>query len=466
MSRTAHLARLVAGALGRAVVASLSLALLVATGYGWSVQQTLTDRIVTSDAIAPDRRTRARAAVHRPARRPGQPHRRGRHPAAAGAARRAARRRGRGPAAYRHDHPAARAGRAGAAPSRSPSRATRSCRSPTARHTQDQLGVRPGSEDAEESLRRRASPAPTWTGGPARPAAARWSPPSRSSPGPGRPLRGDQPGRLRRDHRGDRRRAGVPARPCGRSGPASTSPPGRRPSAGPTRWRSSGSGTVSRTATSTASPASRPSSPVWPAAALGRDAGRPVSGRRLVDVVTRYVVLDRGWDLDRLIAQFRRMSGGDIPFRTIPTGAPTLDTPVDGIAVEVNPAAGPAFVRVAPRDRHRARARHRDRGTGRRPSRRRRRQRPRRPRPPQRPPAITAAGCPAWTYRRGHALSPRSSVRAIERRGPGPDLVRPRSATARGCSATATSTAACTAAGETYGSTAPAPPATAATGTR
>ena len=52
MSGTAHLVRLVAGALGRAVVASLSLALLVGTGYGWTVQRTLTDRVVTSDVIS------------------------------------------------------------------------------------------------------------------------------------------------------------------------------------------------------------------------------------------------------------------------------------------------------------------------------------------------------------------------------------------------------------------------------
>jgi anionic cell wall polymer biosynthesis LytR-Cps2A-Psr (LCP) family protein len=66
---------------------------------------------------------------------------------------------------------------------------------------------------------------------------------------------------------------------------------------------------------------------------------------RLVGAVERYVVLDRGWDLDRLLAQARRMSGGDVSFRTIPTGTPALDTPVDGIAVAVDPAAVRAFVR-------------------------------------------------------------------------------------------------------------------------
>ena len=57
MSGTPHVVRLVVRALGRAVVASLSLALLIGTGYGWSVQQRWTDRVVTSDVIA--RRTAA-----------------------------------------------------------------------------------------------------------------------------------------------------------------------------------------------------------------------------------------------------------------------------------------------------------------------------------------------------------------------------------------------------------------------
>ena len=64
----------------------------------------------------------------------------------------------------------------------------------------------------------------------------------------------------------------------------------------------------------------------------------------LVRAVNRYVVLDRGWDLDRLVAQLRRASGSDISFTTIPTGRPDLDTPVDGVAVEVDPAQVQEFV--------------------------------------------------------------------------------------------------------------------------
>ena len=70
----------------------------------------------------------------------------------------------------------------------------------------------------------------------------------------------------------------------------------------------------------------------------------PQAVRGLVDAITRHVVLDRGWDLDRLIAQFRRMSGRDIRFVTIPTGTPALQTPVDGVAVQVDPDEVRAFV--------------------------------------------------------------------------------------------------------------------------
>lgn len=71
----------------------------------------------------------------------------------------------------------------------------------------------------------------------------------------------------------------------------------------------------------------------------------PGAVRRLVDAVTRNVVLDRGWNLDRLISQFGRMPGGDIRFVTIPTGTPALGTPVDGIAVQVDTDDVRTFVR-------------------------------------------------------------------------------------------------------------------------
>lgn len=78
--------------------------------------------------------------------------------------------------------------------------------------------------------------------------------------------------------------------------------------------------------------------------ALGGTLSDPAGLNRLVDTVTRYVVLDRGWDLDRIVAQLRRAAGRDIAFRTIPTGRPDLVTPVDGVAVEVDPEQVREFV--------------------------------------------------------------------------------------------------------------------------
>ncbi|CAA9446158.1 MAG: Cell envelope-associated transcriptional attenuator LytR-CpsA-Psr, subfamily A1, partial [uncultured Pseudonocardia sp.] len=72
----------------------------------------------------------------------------------------------------------------------------------------------------------------------------------------------------------------------------------------------------------------------------------PASLDRLIRTVTRYVVLDRRWDVDALLEQLRRAAGRDITFRTIPTGRPDLETPVDGIAVEVDPAAVREFTRA------------------------------------------------------------------------------------------------------------------------
>ena len=55
-------------------------------------------------------------------------------------------------------------------------------------------------------------------------------------------------------------------------------------------------------------------------------------------------MLDRGWNLDRLITQFRRMTGSDIRFVTIPTGTAALRPRSDGIAVEVDPDEVARFV--------------------------------------------------------------------------------------------------------------------------
>jgi LCP family protein required for cell wall assembly len=62
----------------------------------------------------------------------------------------------------------------------------------------------------------------------------------------------------------------------------------------------------------------------------------PARLRRLVDIATRYVVLDSGWQLDDALAQLRRVSGESLTFHTIPTGRPDLHTPVDGVAVQID----------------------------------------------------------------------------------------------------------------------------------
>jgi len=67
---------------------------------------------------------------------------------------------------------------------------------------------------------------------------------------------------------------------------------------------------------------------------------------QLVDIATRHVVLDSGWDIDQLPVQLRQAAGDSLVFHTIPTGRPDLSTPVDGVAVEVDPAAVRQFVQA------------------------------------------------------------------------------------------------------------------------
>jgi len=67
-----------------------------------------------------------------------------------------------------------------------------------------------------------------------------------------------------------------------------------------------------------------------------------VSG--LIAAVSRYVVVDSGWDLLAFAAQARGLTAGAISFRTIPTGRPNLPTPDDGVAVQIDPRAVQNFV--------------------------------------------------------------------------------------------------------------------------
>jgi hypothetical protein len=64
----------------------------------------------------------------------------------------------------------------------------------------------------------------------------------------------------------------------------------------------------------------------------------------LMSVVTRYVVVDAGWNLDAVVGQLGSLAGSDVVFRTVPTVRPDLQTPADGIAVEVDAARVREFV--------------------------------------------------------------------------------------------------------------------------
>ncbi|MCP2164945.1 transcriptional attenuator, LytR family [Goodfellowiella coeruleoviolacea] len=65
----------------------------------------------------------------------------------------------------------------------------------------------------------------------------------------------------------------------------------------------------------------------------------------LADAIKQYIVLDKGWDILRFAQQMQGLTGGNIEFRTIPTGNPQLATPEDGEAVEVKPREVQAWVR-------------------------------------------------------------------------------------------------------------------------
>lgn len=67
---------------------------------------------------------------------------------------------------------------------------------------------------------------------------------------------------------------------------------------------------------------------------------------KLVDIATRHVVLDSGWDIDQLAVQLRQVAGDSLVFHTVPTGRPDLRTPVDGVAVEIDPAAVRQFAQA------------------------------------------------------------------------------------------------------------------------
>jgi LCP family protein required for cell wall assembly len=70
----------------------------------------------------------------------------------------------------------------------------------------------------------------------------------------------------------------------------------------------------------------------------------PAQLTALITAVSRYVVVDPGWDLLDFASRQRGLTGGNIGFRTIPTGRLALPTPDDGVAVQVDPSAVRAFM--------------------------------------------------------------------------------------------------------------------------
>ncbi|ROP38069.1 LytR family transcriptional attenuator [Saccharothrix texasensis] len=56
----------------------------------------------------------------------------------------------------------------------------------------------------------------------------------------------------------------------------------------------------------------------------------------LIDALTKSIVLDKDWNVLRFATQMKDLTGGNLKFETIPTGSPELQTPEDGLAVEIN----------------------------------------------------------------------------------------------------------------------------------
>jgi LCP family protein required for cell wall assembly len=69
----------------------------------------------------------------------------------------------------------------------------------------------------------------------------------------------------------------------------------------------------------------------------------PIAVAALRQAIARYLVIDPGWDLTGLLQQVHPVREGSIEFRTIPTGRIDLPTP-DGDAVQVDPVQVQQFL--------------------------------------------------------------------------------------------------------------------------
>jgi LCP family protein required for cell wall assembly len=73
----------------------------------------------------------------------------------------------------------------------------------------------------------------------------------------------------------------------------------------------------------------------------------PFALARISEAVSRSVTLDAGWDVLGFARRMQGLSTGAVTFRTIPTGSTELSTSSDGTAVEVDPDEVRAFVGIA-----------------------------------------------------------------------------------------------------------------------
>jgi LCP family protein required for cell wall assembly len=64
----------------------------------------------------------------------------------------------------------------------------------------------------------------------------------------------------------------------------------------------------------------------------------------LIEAVKKYIVLNEGWDILAFAQQLKGLAGGDIKFHTIPVISADLQTPSDGVAVEVDPQQVREFI--------------------------------------------------------------------------------------------------------------------------
>ncbi|MGQ0837992.1 LCP family protein [Actinokineospora sp.] len=65
---------------------------------------------------------------------------------------------------------------------------------------------------------------------------------------------------------------------------------------------------------------------------------------QLQEAIKKSVVLDKDWNIMQFAQQMMGFTGGNVSFQTIPIGTIDLDTPNDGKAVQVDPAAVRTFV--------------------------------------------------------------------------------------------------------------------------